>query len=75
MRGHELFGVVVRTLGLWLIVQAILSFILSLASLQAFISVLAQAIVGAVLFFGANGFVRTAYHRIALDELEPPISR
>jgi hypothetical protein len=75
MRGHELSGVVVRAMGIWLIAQGILSLPATFPVPMAMVSAGVAAVVGAILFLSADGFVRTTYHRVSLDELEPPISK
>ena len=74
MKGYELYGMFVRSLGLWLIVQGVIAIPTALAVGLALVSQVVSIVVGGVLYFGADGFVRTTYHRVALDELEPPIS-
>ncbi len=61
MNAKELFGVAVRTMGLWLIANALISMTTIWAAPTAIIGIFPYLIVGAILFFGANGFVRTAY--------------
>ena len=75
MKGYELYGMFVRSLGLWLIVQGVIAIPVSLVVGLMLASQLVSIVVGTVLYFGADPIVRAAYHRIALDELEPPISR
>jgi hypothetical protein len=61
MSASELFGVAVRVLGLWFIASAVASMAAVLVAPGAIIGLAANAIVGAVLLFGADGFARTAY--------------
>ena len=61
MSPSELFGVAVRVLGLWFIASAVASAAALLAVPAAIIPLAANAVVGAILFFGADGFERTAY--------------
>ena len=61
MNARELFGVAVRTIGLWLIANGVISMAAVLAAPQAIVGIAVYLIVGAILFFGAEGFVRTAY--------------
>jgi hypothetical protein len=63
MNAHDLFGVAVRSIGLWLFANAVSSMTTLLAAPQAILIIAANLIVGAILFFGADGFVRTAYNR------------
>lgn len=61
MNPSELFGVAVRAMGLWFIASAAASAVAVLAAPAAILPLAINAIVGAVLFFGADGFERTAY--------------
>ena len=61
MSPSELFGVGVRILGMWFIASAVASAAAVLVAPAAIIGLAANAIVGAVLLFGADGFERTAY--------------
>jgi hypothetical protein len=61
MTPSELFGVAVRILGLWFIASAVASAAAVLVAPAAIIGLAANAIVGAILLFGADGFARTAY--------------
>jgi hypothetical protein len=75
MKGYELFGVVVRTLGLLSIVQGITA--LPSIPQDAWLfggTMTLHFVAGAILFFGADVFVRNAYHRVTVDE-PAPISR
>jgi hypothetical protein len=61
MTGKDIFGAAVRAIGLWMIVTAVVSLPSILAAPAALIGIALYSIVGAVLLFGADGFVRTAY--------------
>ncbi len=61
MNAKELFGVAVRTIGLWLIANGAISMTAVLAAPEAMIGIAVYLVVGAILFFRAEGFVRTAY--------------
>lgn len=65
MKAHAPFGVVVRTIGIGSIVSGVASLTGAFASSQAAVSVIGSSavamVIGAILFFGADGFVRTAY--------------
>lgn len=61
MNPRELFGVAVRAIGLWFIASAVASMSAALASPAAVIPLAINAIVGAILFFGADGFGKIAY--------------
>ena len=68
MRPSELFGVAVRSMGIWHIATAVIQ-AMNIAILPAETwgqSLAVAAIrggVGLILFFSANGFVQTAYER------------
>jgi len=61
MSPNELFGVAVRIVGLWFIASAVASMAAVLASPGAVIPLAINAIVGAILLFGAEGFEKLAY--------------
>jgi hypothetical protein len=63
MKAHKVFGIVVRSIGLWSIVQGMASLVAILGNNGLYVAIAAavEMLIGAVLFFGADGFVRTAY--------------
>jgi hypothetical protein len=69
MNPSALFGVAVRILGLWFIASAVASMTAVLVAPGAIIGLAVNMIVGAILFFGADGFTRTAYGRSGTRDL------
>jgi len=63
MSPMELFGVTVRVLGLWFIASAVASSVVVLSAPGAIIPLALNAVVGLILWSGADGFVRVAYRR------------
>jgi hypothetical protein len=67
MKPTELFGVAVRTLGLWIVVNSTTGLLTSGLSLGAILAFGSNIVVGCILLFGASGFVRAAYGHSADD--------
>jgi hypothetical protein len=63
MKAPDVFGIVVRTIGLWEIVQGLNVLPALFTSPMAAVAAALPAVIGAILFFGANGFVRSAYNQ------------
>jgi hypothetical protein len=73
MNPRDIFGVLVRAGGLWLIVQ---SAMMTYAAFSAPIFIVAMAIesgIGCVLLFGADYIVRAAYDRSPSTEFNAPL--
>ena len=65
MNGKDVFVVAVRIIGIWEIARAITgpTWVEYGPTPGVILAAIVSGIVGLILFFGANGFVRTAYHR------------
>jgi hypothetical protein len=75
MKPHDIFGIIVRALGLWLVSQSVITLAAIFTAPILILTVIVEAVVGAVFLLGADNLVRAAYHGGPLDDIEPPIGQ
>ncbi len=75
MNPHEIFGIVVRTIGIGLLVQSTISLAAVFGAPIILIAVFFEAAIGCLLFFAADLIVRAAYERRPWDDMEPPMAQ
>jgi hypothetical protein len=75
MKASEVFGIIVRTLGLWIVVQVVLHLAGAFTSPTAVVGIVMEAMLGFYLFFRADFIVNIAYRRLPPNDFDPLISR
>ncbi len=71
MKADEIFGIVVRTLGSWIIVQMVLKLPAAFSSPTGVIGIVMEAMLGFYVFFRADFIVDLAYRHVRRQPLDP----
>ena len=72
MNPRDIFGVLVRAAGLWLIVQSAMLIVAIFTAPILIVALIIECGVGCVLLLGADHIVRAAYERNAPNDFVAP---
>jgi hypothetical protein len=72
MNPRDIFGVLVRAAGLWLVVQSAMLIVAIFTAPILIVAMIIECGVGCVLLLGADHIVRVAYERNALNDFADP---
>ena len=67
MNPRDIFGIVVRTIGIWLIAQSVLHLATIFANALILVAVILEAGVGCALLLAADNIVWIAYDRVPVE--------
>ena len=74
MKAHELFGVIVRTFGVWVLIQAALT-ITAIGTPLGVVVLVMEVVLGFYLLFKADMIVGMSYQRLPPSDFDPLVSR
>ena len=72
MNAQDVFGVVVRVIGLWMMAQAVMLISGIFAAPIVLLAIIVESGVGCFLFFGADQIVAAAYDRRQSNDIQSP---